>query len=636
MKGVTGKFLSLVLAVATVASMAVPTTAVSAFAAEGDETASAKVYVTISDKGVIAKDKDGAAMTAREVAVNDLDADGHLTVDEALVAAHTAYCADGAEGYNQANGTVKKLWGTETTNTLFFVNGEGIPSGVTADEVVDGDAVYASVNSDSTYYADWYTEFDQTAVTLQSGAELTVNIKGHLGMAYTDEEKKNVALSDIQLGTWKDGAFTPLEGAVTDADGNATVSFDEAGTYVLTATGAVEGVVTDWNLMNYKTNDYTVDGTAFVSYDWSTYDTFVAYTDEDYGDGPYPAAELKKIPMYDDEGEETEWETLHYLKSNQLIADCPIMAPFCIVSVDEKTPEFSDVTDPDTFYYAPVYWAAGKGIVSGWDDGTFRPWNNCNRAAVVTFLWRMAGKPEPTKTDAFSDMTSNEEFNKAICWAAEKGITSGWSDGTFRPWNTCNRAAVVTFLWRYAGKPEAASTASFSDMTENAEFNAAISWAAEEGITSGWNDGTFRPWNTCNRAAIVSFLYRYMVEDKAEPEIIDLTITNNTSMFKAVTAYVEKTDDATVLVMALSGSGYKELFKGTYDAAVANGDEQRIKEMIPGFMDTPMTPESWSSVFQSRKAKLMYLVLLYQIPIIRNIWTERIVWSARSFRVSSN
>ena len=61
-------------------------------------------------------------------------------------------------------------------------------------------------------------------------------------------------------------------------------------------------------------------------------------------------------------------------------------------------------------------------------------------------------------------------------------------------------------------------------------------------------------------------------EQPAGPERIDLTITNNTGMFKAATAYLEIEDGKTTLVMALSGTGYKELCLGTYEDAVANGD----------------------------------------------------------------
>ncbi len=171
---------------------------------------------------------------------------------------------------------------------------------------------------------------------------------------------------------------------------------------------------------------------------------------------------------------------------------------------------FTDVTDSSLFYYDYVYAMVDEGVVGGFKDGTFRPMGNCNRAAVVTFLWRMAGRPEPTSMATFSDMTGDSDFDNAISWAAENGITTGWEeDNTFRPWDTCNRAAIVTFLWRYAGKPEPAAMAAFHDMTENEDFNKAISWAAEKGITTGYDNNTFRPWNTCNRLAVVSFLCRF-------------------------------------------------------------------------------------------------------------------------------
>lgn len=172
-------------------------------------------------------------------------------------------------------------------------------------------------------------------------------------------------------------------------------------------------------------------------------------------------------------------------------------------------PCFSDVTDPTAFFYEPIYWAADLGITTGYNDNTFRPNNNCNRAAVVTFLWRLAGKPDEGISTAFSDMTGNDDFDRAITWASNHGITAGYNDGTFRPYNPCHRAAIVTFIWRYAGKPEPTTMANFSDMTKNDDFDRAISWAAEKGITTGYDDGTFRPWNQCLRLAIASFLYRY-------------------------------------------------------------------------------------------------------------------------------
>ncbi|MBQ1332094.1 MAG: S-layer homology domain-containing protein [Lachnospiraceae bacterium] len=174
---------------------------------------------------------------------------------------------------------------------------------------------------------------------------------------------------------------------------------------------------------------------------------------------------------------------------------------------------FRDVMDPSQFYYDPIYWGADEGITTGYSDGTFRPMNGCNRAAVMAFLYRLAGEPPvaaPSGGSPFNDMSDvNADLSRAIMWGVQEGITTGYADGGFHPWATCNRAAIVTFLWRFAGEPAASSTASFGDMTGNSDFDQAISWAAANGITTGYDGNVFKPWNTCNRLAIMSFLYRY-------------------------------------------------------------------------------------------------------------------------------
>jgi len=176
-------------------------------------------------------------------------------------------------------------------------------------------------------------------------------------------------------------------------------------------------------------------------------------------------------------------------------------------------PYFSDVLNKDDFFYKPVYWSASEEIVSGWDDGTFRPWNECNRAAMITFLWRLNGSPltyANTKSP-FSDVDGNNQFYPAIMWGYKTGLIKGYDDGTFRPWASCNRAAIIAFLWRDAGSPMtyANEKSPFSDVDGTNQFYPAIMWGYKTGIIQGYSDGTFRPWATCNRAAAVSFIYRY-------------------------------------------------------------------------------------------------------------------------------
>ena len=67
---------------------------------------------------------------------------------------------------------------------------------------------------------------------------------------------------------------------------------------------------------------------------------------------------------------------------------------------------------------------------------------------------------------------------------------------------------MVTFLWRANGSPVAVGTAPFADVAEGQWYYDAVLWAVENGITNGMSATVFGVENTCNRAQIVTFLYR--------------------------------------------------------------------------------------------------------------------------------
>ena len=94
-------------------------------------------------------------------------------------------------------------------------------------------------------------------------------------------------------------------------------------------------------------------------------------------------------------------------------------------------------------------------------------------------------------------------------WAVEAGITTGVSPDHFNPFGDCTRGQVVTFLWRAVGAPKAAGESAFTDVTDsNAYYYDAVLWAVKNGVTTGVGDGTFGVNNVCNRAQVVTFLYR--------------------------------------------------------------------------------------------------------------------------------
>lgn len=172
------------------------------------------------------------------------------------------------------------------------------------------------------------------------------------------------------------------------------------------------------------------------------------------------------------------------------------------------TNPFVDI-DKDSFYFTPVLWAANNGITSGVDETHFAPGGTCTRAQVVTFLWSRAGKPEPKSMEnPFRDVPRGSFCEKAVLWAYETGITSGTDSTHFSPGAPCYRAQVVTFLHQFRGHPDPTTVAAFPDVRPSDFYYKAVLWAAERGITAGMDGGYFRPGYICNRAQIVTFLYR--------------------------------------------------------------------------------------------------------------------------------
>ena len=170
---------------------------------------------------------------------------------------------------------------------------------------------------------------------------------------------------------------------------------------------------------------------------------------------------------------------------------------------------FSDVS-PEDFCYEPVAWAMEHEITTGTSDSAFSPDATCSRAQAVTFLWRAAGCPEPAAMEhPFVDVETGSFYEKAVLWAVETGITTGTDATHFSPNSPCNRATVVTLLYRAFERPAFTPTgAPFSDVPTGSWYTAPVLWAVEQGITNGMGDGTFGANTPCNRAQIVTFLYR--------------------------------------------------------------------------------------------------------------------------------
>ena len=131
------------------------------------------------------------------------------------------------------------------------------------------------------------------------------------------------------------------------------------------------------------------------------------------------------------------------------------------------------------------------------------------RGQFVTFLYRAAGSPVVTGvTNKFTDVKSADYYYNAVLWAYSEGITAGTSAATFDPAGKTNRAQAITFLWRYLDEPEADTENPFTDVDTNEWYGKAVLWAVANGVTEGMSESLFGIADNCNRAHMVTFMYR--------------------------------------------------------------------------------------------------------------------------------
>ena len=130
---------------------------------------------------------------------------------------------------------------------------------------------------------------------------------------------------------------------------------------------------------------------------------------------------------------------------------------------------------------------------------------------------------EGATSEGFTDVPEDSFYFGAVNWAVENQVTNGMGEGIFMPTGICNRAQIVSFLWKFAGKPASDAEMPFTDVEEGSWYAEAVAWAVEKGITSGLTETTFGPSEPCNRAQIVTFLYRYNDKIQEQPDVTEPT-----------------------------------------------------------------------------------------------------------------
>lgn len=177
--------------------------------------------------------------------------------------------------------------------------------------------------------------------------------------------------------------------------------------------------------------------------------------------------------------------------------------------------KFSDIP-PGRAFFMEIGDLVNKGVVHGYGGSTYHPDELTRRDHMVVFIYRAMGSPAytPPRTSPFSDVSTGSSYYKEVCWARAKGITIGYTDGTFRPTEGIRRDGLASLLYHAAGSPPASpqDAARFTDVSSTSGYATAIGWLAKTGISRGYGNSTFRPRNRVPRDEMAAFLIRWMDE----------------------------------------------------------------------------------------------------------------------------
>ena len=206
------------------------------------------------------------------------------------------------------------------------------------------------------------------------------------------------------------------------------------------------------------------------------------------------------------------------------IGDCRYTAHWefdpTIIAALNPTPnvDFLDVSRVDWFYY-DVRYVCENGLMNGTSRNRFSPYGTATRGMLVTILYRMENEPRCFGSAAFSDVKPGAYYEKAVVWASQNNIVSGYTDGTFRPDAPVTREQLASILYRYTlyrgqdvSAGETTSLTGYGDAQAVSNYALpAMRWACGTGFLQGAN-GKLNPSSLATRAQLAAMLHRYLTK----------------------------------------------------------------------------------------------------------------------------
>ena len=164
--------------------------------------------------------------------------------------------------------------------------------------------------------------------------------------------------------------------------------------------------------------------------------------------------------------------------------------------------------------------------IIGYPEGDVRPENSITREEVATIFFRLLTEETRnasfTRTNSFTDVEDSRWSNNAISTMAALGIITGYEDGTFKPGNAITRAEFATIAARFE-EEVAVGSENFTDIAGHWAESYIKEAAALQWI-NGYEDGSFRPANNITRAEVMAIVNRMLQRKVSSDYILETAV----------------------------------------------------------------------------------------------------------------
>lgn len=181
----------------------------------------------------------------------------------------------------------------------------------------------------------------------------------------------------------------------------------------------------------------------------------------------------------------------------------------CAVKVEGELLPFEDLV-PGAWYYKELRGSLEAGVMQGVGGGRFAPSEPMTRAMVVQTLYNLEGQPKTAGKAVFTDVAEEAWYQAAVLWAKTEGLVNGVTETEFAPDDPMSRQELAAVLWRYAGSPGVSGTLEqFADADQAASFaREPLIWMTSQGLLQGAG-GSLLPKNTVTRVETAVILQRF-------------------------------------------------------------------------------------------------------------------------------